>query len=70
MKPLFSDKVNLQKKILLVIKRNDLSDPDISSEVEKVIFDDRGIVETFNEPSVRSAVAKILSKIKPVLKIP
>ena len=70
MKPLFSDKVNLQKKILLVIKRNDLSDPDISSEVEKVIFDDRGIVETFNEPSVRSAVAKILSKIKPVLKLP
>ena len=70
MKTLFSDKVNLQKKILLVEKRNDLSDPDISSEVEKVIFDDRGIVETFNEPSVRSAVAKILSKIKPVLKIP
>ena len=70
METLFSDKVNLQKKILLVEKRNDLSDPDISSEVEKVIFDDRGIVETFNEPSVRSAVAKILSKIKPVLKIP
>ena len=36
-KLLFSEKVNLQTKILLVEKGNDLSDPEISSEVEKVI---------------------------------
>ena len=30
-------------------KRNDLSDPEISSKVEKVISDDMEIAETFNE---------------------
>ena len=48
-KPLFSEKVNLQTKILLVEKGNDLSDPEISSEVEKVISEDMEIAETFNE---------------------
>ena len=48
-KPLFSEKVNLQTKILLVEKGNDLSDPEISSEVEKVISEDKEIAETFNE---------------------
>ena len=33
-KPLFSEKVNLETKILLVEKGNDLSDPEVSSEVE------------------------------------
>ena len=48
-KPLFSEKVNLQTKILLVEKGNNLNDPEISSEVEKVISDDMEIAETFNE---------------------
>ena len=48
-KPLFSGKVNSQRKILLVEKANDLSDPEISSEVEKVISNDMAIAETFNE---------------------
>ena len=48
-KPLFSEKVNLQTKILLVEKGNDLSDPEISSEVEKVISEDMEIAVTFNE---------------------
>ena len=48
-KPRFSEKVNLQTKILLVEKGNDLSDPEISSEVEKVISEDMEIAETFNE---------------------
>ena len=48
-KPLFSEKVNLQTKILLVEKGNDLSDPEISSEVEKVVSDDIKIAKTFNE---------------------
>ena len=48
-KPLFSDKVNLQIKISLVKKGNALSDPEISSEVDKVISDDREIAETFND---------------------
>ena len=48
-KPLFSEKVNLQTKLLLVEKGDDLSDPEISSEVEKVILDDKEIVETFSE---------------------
>ena len=34
-KPLFSGKVNLQAKSLLVEKENNLSDPEISSEVRK-----------------------------------
>ena len=48
-KPLFSKKLNWQTKILLLEKGNDLSDPKISSEVEKVILDDMEIAETFNE---------------------
>ena len=48
-KPLFSEKVNLQTKILLVEKGNDLNDPEISSEVENVISEDMEIAETFNE---------------------
>ena len=48
-KPLFSEKVNLQTKILLVEKGNDLIDPEISSEVAKVISEDMEITETFNE---------------------
>ena len=48
-KPLFSEKVNLQTKILLVEKGKDLSDPEISSEIEKVISEDMEIAETFNE---------------------
>ena len=35
--------------MLLVEKGNDLSDPEISSEVEKVISEDKEIAETFNE---------------------
>ena len=45
----FSKKVNLQTKTLLVEKANDLNDPEISSEVEKVISEDMEIAETFNE---------------------
>ena len=48
-KPLFSEKVNLQVKVLLVEKGNALSDTKISSEVKKVISDDREIAETFNK---------------------
>ena len=47
--PLFSEKVTLQTKILLVEKGNDLNDPEISSEVEKVIPEDMETAETFNE---------------------
>ena len=49
LKPLYSEKVNLQTKNLLVEKVNDLSDPEISSEVEKVISNDMAIAGTFNE---------------------
>ena len=45
---LFSEKVNLQAKILLVERGNPLSDPEISSENEKVISDDSEHAETFN----------------------
>ena len=48
-KSLFTEKVNLQTNILLVEKGNDLSGPEISSEVEKVISEDMEIAETFNE---------------------
>ena len=48
-KPLFSEKVNLQVKVLLVEKGNALSDTKISSEVKKMISDDREIAETFNK---------------------
>ena len=51
-KPLFSEKIKLQTKILLVEKGNDLIDPKIFSEVEKVISGDMEIAETFNEFSV------------------
>ena len=46
---LVSEKVNLQTKLLLVEKGNYLSDPEISSEIEKVISEDMEIAETFNE---------------------
>ena len=49
LKPLYSEKLNLQTKNLLVEKANDLSDPEISSEVEKVISNDMAIAEKFNE---------------------
>ena len=68
-KPLFSEKVNLQTKILLVEKGNDLSDPEISSEVEKVISEDMDIAETFNEffvnivPSLKIRQKKITKQI-------
>ena len=45
----FSENVNLQTKILLLEKGNDLSDREISLEVDKVISEDIGIAETFNE---------------------
>ena len=45
---LVSEKVNLQTRLLLVEKGNDLSDPEISSEIEKVISEDMEIAETFN----------------------
>ena len=60
-KPRLSEKVNLQTKILLLEKGNDLSDPEISSEVEKVISEDMEIAETFNEFFVK-IVPKIVSK--------
>ena len=41
--------VNLQTKILVVEKGKDLSDPETSSEVEKVISEDMEIAETFKE---------------------
>ena len=47
-KSLFSEKVNLQTKISLVEKRNVLSDPEISAEVQKVISNDREIAKTFH----------------------
>ena len=40
--------VNLQTKILVVEKGKDPSDPETSSEVEKVISEDMEIAETFN----------------------
>ena len=45
---LFLRKVNLQTKLLLVGKKNDLSDLEISSEVEKVISEEMEIAEAFN----------------------
>ena len=44
-----SEKVNWQTKIALVEKGNALSDPEISSEVEKVILYDRGIAENMEK---------------------
>ena len=63
-KPLFSEEVNLQTKILLVEKGNDLSDPEISSEFENVISDDMEIVQTFNEIFVHSSQSKNFTKRK------
>ena len=54
-----SEKINLQTKILLLKKENDLNDPEISSEVEKVISDDMEITETFKE-----FFANIVSSLK------
>ena len=42
-KPLFTKKVNLQTKITLVEKGKTLSEAEISSEVEKVISDDKEV---------------------------
>ena len=42
---LFLEKINLQTKLLLVEKKNDLSDLEISSEVEKVISEEMEIAE-------------------------
>ena len=45
--PLFWKKVSLQKKTTLVEKTNALSYLEISSEIERVISDDRKIAKTF-----------------------
>ena len=46
-------------------KGNDLSDPEISSEVEKVISEDMDIAETFNEFFVKhSSQSKNFAKRK------
>ena len=46
-KTFFSEKVYLETNILLVEKGNDLSEPEVSSEIAKVISDDIEI--TFNK---------------------
>ena len=51
-KPLFSEKANLQTKITPVEKGNTLSDSEISSEVGKVISGDREIAKIFNDSFV------------------
>ena len=43
-------------------KGNDLSDPEISSEVEKVISEDKEIAETFNEFFVNVVPSNIVTK--------
>ena len=48
-KTFFFRKGKITNKNLLVEKGNDLSNPEISSEVEKVISDDMEIAETINE---------------------
>ena len=48
-KPLFSEKVNLETKVLLLEKGNDSSDLEIFSEVEKVISEDMKIAEMSND---------------------
>ena len=60
-KPLFSEKANLQRKILLVEKGNDLSDPEISSEVEKVMSEDKEVAETFKEFFVNTVASLKIS---------
>ena len=49
MKPLFFRKGKFTNKNFVREKGNDLSDPEISAQVEKVISDDMEIAETFNE---------------------
>ena len=55
--------------MLLEEKGNDLSDPEISAEVEKVIPDDIEIAETFNEffvkivPSLKTIPKKITKQM-------
>ena len=60
-KTFFSEKVNLETNILLVEKGNDLSEPEVSSEISKVISDDIEI--TFNKCFVNIVLSlKISSK--------
>ena len=60
-KTFFSEKVNLETNILLVEKGNDLSEPEVSSEIAKVISDDIEI--TFNKCFVNIVLSlKISSK--------
>ena len=60
-KTFFSEKVNLETNILLVEKENDLSEPEVFSEVAKVISDDIEI--TFNKCFVNIVLSlKILPK--------
>ena len=60
-KTFFSEKVNLETNILLVEKGNDLSEPEVSSEIAKVISDDIKI--TFNKCFVNIVLSlKISSK--------
>ena len=62
-KTFFFRKGKITNKNLLVEKGNDLSNPEISSEVEKVISDDMEIAETINELFVNNIPnLRILSK--------
>ena len=62
-KTFFFRKGKITNKNLLVEKENDLSNPEISSEVEKVISDDMEIAETINELFVNNIPnLRILSK--------
>ena len=62
-KTFFFRKGKITNKNLLVEKGNDLSNPEISSEVEKVISDDMEIAETTNELFVNNIPnLRILSK--------
>ena len=62
-KTFFFRKGKITNKNLLVEKGNDLSNPEISSEVEKVISDDMEIAETINELFVNNIPnIRILSK--------
>ena len=55
--------------MLLVEKGNDLSDPEISSEIEKVISEDMEITETFNKfivnivPNLKISPKKIMKQM-------
>ena len=62
-KTFFFRKGKITNKNLLVEKGNGLSNPEISSEVEKVISDDMEIAETINELFVNNIPnLRILSK--------